>query len=63
MLSSKRNYQAAYRFLKNALKKTRVNERPLKITIDKHPFYDSFSRDQALKSHHKLCSSFYSSVI
>src|SRR3546814_3612491 len=30
MLSSKRNYQAAYNFLKKALKKTRVNERPLR---------------------------------
>src|SRR3546814_17199450 len=36
MISSKRNYQAAYNFLKNALKKTRVNERPLKITTDKY---------------------------
>ena len=39
MISSMRNYQAAYRFLKNALKKVRVNERPLKITTDKHPCY------------------------
>lgn len=39
MLSSQRNYQAAYTFLKNAFKKTRVNERPLKITTDTQPCY------------------------
>ncbi len=55
MISSKRNYQAAYNFLKNALKKTRGNERPLKITTDKHPCYapaiQALKKEKLLKSH------------
>ncbi len=55
MLSSKRNYQAAYNFLKNALKKTRVNERRLKITTDKHPCYapaiQVLKKEKLLKPH------------
>src|SRR3546814_11827680 len=55
MISSKRNYQAAYNFLKKALKKTRVNERPLKITTDKHPCYEpaiqALKKEKLLKPH------------
>ncbi len=55
MLSSKRNYQAACNFLKNALKKTRVNERLLKITTDKHPCYapaiQALKKEKLLKPH------------
>src|SRR5690606_27169075 len=55
MISSKHNYQAAYIFLKNALKKTRVNKRPLKITTDKHPCYgpatQALKKEKLLKPH------------